>query len=78
MMVDHIAQSILHLVLKSPHCVHADTCPIKDEDVSTSSCSDSSSRHRWRAAQVPLESSLVSLAFSKRGAANAFEKQKKT
>lgn len=40
----------------------------------TSSCFDSSSRHRWRAAQVSLESSLVSLAFSRRGAANAFEK----
>lgn len=42
----------------------------------TSSCFDSSSRHRWRAAQVSLESSLVSLAFSRRGAANAVEKYK--
>lgn len=39
----------------------------------TSSWLDSSSRHWRSAAQVSLESSLVSLAFSNRGAANSFQ-----
>lgn len=40
----------------------------------TSSCFDNSSRHWWRAAHVTLESSLVSLAFRRRGAASASKK----
>lgn len=44
----------------------------------TSSCFDSSSRHRCRAAHVSLESSLVSLAFSRIGSSRAQEKKRIT